>query len=359
MTYLKRITLLVLVVGILVLLASCGTQINNASKENVAIMGQWEDIGQNILQHIPNYEEYNDRLYTGFGNLVVLSNGELFLTLNRDYGMFRSTDTGNSWEKVSDVQVQGRAYGGFSANIDYQNNRFALFMIVSSVDPQSAITLDGGKTWNEITRPTHIVHDGWTWGAVDWTNDNPQVIIGKQHHDMTAMWLSKDAGQSWEKLAFRSRNPGVINDRILVAALGEYGEGIYRSVDQGQTWNQVSDYKITGKVPVKFNNNFYWTSENGVLVTKNEGETWSLLGTNLPGALWGPFFGKDENTILAVCLDGYYKTTNGGKEWQKIAEHLEGFEPDVMHPTASFGWDYNKNILYFSPVGGSLLRYNY
>jgi len=318
---------------------------------------KWEDISQSIFSCIPGYVSDSDKLFNAAGNLTVVpSSGDLYLTLNRNYGVFKSTDAGQHWQKLQGVDVQGRSYGGFSSCIDPQTGRFALFMIVSSVEPKSAFTLDGGKTWKEITRPTNVKHDGWTWGSVDWSVKNPHVIIGKQHHDMTAMWLSKDAGQTWEKLPFQSRNPGVINSHIFVAAKGENGEGIFRSTDQGQTWNQVSDFKVNGKIPVRWNENFYWTSEQGVIVSKDKGATWSLLGSALPGVLWGPFFGKDENTIVVIRNTGFYRTTDSGKNWEKMAILKEGVEFNVLHPTVSYGWDYQRNILYCSPVGGSVYR---
>jgi len=229
-------------------------------------------------------------------------------------------------------------------------------MILSTVHPYSVMTLDQGKNWSAITRPKHIVHDGWTWGSVDWTSDEPKVMIGKQHHNMTGMWLSTDAGQSWEKLPFESRNPGVINENILIATKGENGEGIFRSTDQGKTWNQVSDFRVNGKIPVRWENRYYWTAFEGVIVSEDQGASWNLLGSPLPGALWGPYFGKDDNTLIVVNEVGIYKSTNAGETWNKIANHPETISYDIMHPNVCFGWDYNRNIFYCSPVGGTVYR---
>ncbi len=205
-----------------------------------------------MFASIPGYTPHANRLFTGSGNLVVLpSTGQVFVTLNRDFGMYRTSDQGRTWVKVP-APVQGRAYGSFSANVDPQTDRFAIFLIVSGMEPRSALTLDGGATWSPIERPAGIRHDGWTWGSLDWTSPRPSIIIGKQHHDYTAIWLSRDTGRTWAKLRFGSRNPGVIDANTFVACPGQEGDGIWRSIDQGKTWSQVSDFKVNGKVPVRW-----------------------------------------------------------------------------------------------------------
>ncbi len=328
---------------------------------------QWQELTTNLHKAIPGYRPVPDKLNNGIGNLTVLpATGELFVTMNRDFGMYRSSDAGETWNKVTAAPVQGRAYGGFSSTLDPQTGRFAVFMIVTGgqpgIGPVSALTLDGGKTWQPITKPAQGRHDGWTWGAVDWSLPQPKVIIGKQHHSQVVMWLSRDAGQTWEKLPFLSRNPGIIDANTFVACKGDTGDGIWRSTDQGKTWRQISDVKINGKVPVRWGQNFYWTGEQGVLVSSDQGQTWKLLGCPLAGALWGPFFGAHETAMMVVAKDGFHITADAGKTWRRVANFFSGNPQapgagySVMHCTVSYGWDPHRNFLYCAPVGGSLFR---
>ena len=326
---------------------------------SAGLAAEWENIGARVFQSIPDYTEHREKLFNGVGSLVVVpTTGELYVTLNRAYGMWHSRDQGATWTRVAEARVQGRHYGSFSANLDPQTGRFALFSIVSTVDPQSALTSDAGRTWRAINRPSGAKHDGWTWGSIDWSQTEPQVILGKQHHDYTAMWLSRDAGATWEKLPFASRNPGVIDAKTFVATRGTEGDGIHRSTDAGQNWTRVAEFKVNGKTPVRWDTNFYWTAEPGVIVSRDAGATWSLLGQALPDALWGPFFGRDEDSMLVVSRDGFFRTVNRGTTWTKVADFFAGHigTYDVMHPTVSYGWDAPRGLIYCAPVGGSVWR---
>lgn len=321
----------------------------------------WEDVSSGIFEMLPVQTSHQNRLFRGVGNLITIpGSGELFVTLNGEHGMFRSSDGGQNWARAQ-APVRGRAYGGFSASLDPATGRFAVFMITGPVTPMSAMTTDGGKSWMPITRPTGIRHDGWTWGSADWASRDPQVILGKQHHDLTAFWLSRDRGQTWTKIPFRSRNPGVVDEGVLVATGGAEGNGIFRSEDQGATWTQVSAARIHGKTPVRWGNRMYWTGEDGVIVSEDAGRTWGLLGSSVRGALWGPHFGRKRESMMVVAQDGFYISTDDGVKWRRVAPWFGGgagdaVRYDIMHPTISFGWDEVCGLLYCAPVGGGVYR---
>lgn len=214
-----------------------------------------------------------------------------------------------------------------------------------------------GKVLTEIERPKHQ-HDTWTWGMPAWEQEKPQIILGKEHHAWVVLWLSKDGGAIWEKLDFESRNPGVINSKVFVAG----NDGIYRSVDQGQSWDKVSEYKVTGKTPVRYGVSYYWTTDGGVIVSTDTGKTWSLLGSPLKGALWGPYFGNAQQSMMVVNQTGFYITKDHGNTWKKAADFFPtpgselGGEYNVMHPTNSYGWDEKRNIIYAAILGEDVFR---
>mgnify|MGYP001033596817 CR=1 FL=1 len=315
----------------------------------------WHPITEALFERVHiNPDFYEDPLNRRTGALAVSpATGNLTLVLNGNHPVYLSKDQGESW-KAMDVSTQGRAYGSFSINQDPETARQAIFMIVQKKQlPAQGLIID--KKGHEITQigKPGSNHDGWTWGMPAW--DNPQVILGKEHHAWVVLWLSKDGGQSWTRLDFESRNPGVIDSKTFVAG---NDDGIYFSENQGEKWDRVADFKVTGKTPVRYGQNFYWTTEEGVIISSDQGKSWQLLGEKVPGALWGPYFGRNQSSMMVVNQEGFQVTTDHGENWEKVAAF---FAPphsahdgkyNVMHPTNSYGWDQKRGILYAAGLGG-------
>lgn len=322
---------------------------------------EWENITADLLASIGHTAFTDDSFNRKVGGMQVMPNGDLFLVLNGDHPVYRSRNQGEKWKPLKNARTVGRAYGSFSFNLDVQTSRLAIFMIVQKKHaPAKGLVLSGkGKVLTEIGKPSQD-HDGWTWGMAAWESEGaPPLILGKEHHKWVVMWTSADGGKSWEKLDFKSRNPGVIDARTFVAG---NDDGIYRTADAGANWAKVSDFVVTGKNPVRYGNHFYWTTQQGVIVSKDAGLTWALLGKPLEGALWGPYFGETEQSMMVVNQEGFFITQNAGQEWRKIADFFappdsnrEG-QYDVMHPTNSYGWDEKRGILYAAGLGGDAFR---
>lgn len=328
----------------------------------------WENISDGLYAQLPDYRPVDARLYTGVGGLVVTpADGVLFAIMNRDYGVLRSRDQGATWERLPQAPVRGRVYGGFSIALDAPTGRFVVFTQEANphgINARGGYTLDGGETWTPIERPSvPAKHDGFTWGGLDWTSTAPRVLVAKEHHAWVSVWRSADGGATWEKLPVLSRNVGVLNAETHLVGVDEISAkhgatlspGIHRSADAGSTWQKVSDRVVTGKAPVGWGANAYWTCDEGVLVSRDLGATWSLLGSPLPGALYGPFFGRTENELLVVADSGFHLTRDAGLTWQKVADPIPGHHR-LSDPTVSYGWDPRRGLLYHAEVGGDVYR---
>ena len=339
------------IVGIIMLLVATPTMAQ-----------QWEDISAPLFTQTVSLDTSSDVFNRGMGSILYLpKRDELLAVTNGVNGLFTSQDQGGSWQEVAGAELLGRNYGGFGINYDYDLGRYAIFMIARSSEQSATSLIYAGADQGFIhfNEPADVQHDAWTWGMPDWNQDSIQVILGKQHHAWVKLWLSTDAGQSWELLDFESRNPGVINDSVFVAG---NDDGMYRTTDQGKSWSKINQWQVTGKNPVRYNSDFYWTTTEGLIYSTDLGETWNLLGSELEGALWGPYFGQDQDHILLVNQDGFHTTIDGGKAWNKVAGYFtipdsnRGGEYHVMHPTNSYAWDWKNQIIYAAGLGGRLYR---
>lgn len=151
-----------------------------------------------------------------------------------------------------------------------------------------------------------------------------------------------------------------IDDNPLVYYAGFTGGGVFKTVDGGETWFNISDdYFKTGAVGAFAVSNsdpniiYVGMGEacirgnmqagDGIYKSTNGGKTWTYVGLGQswiigeiiihpenPNTVWvaamGQIFGKDGNKMRGV-----FKTTNGGKTWEKVlykgphvgAVHLE------------------------------------
>jgi hypothetical protein len=46
--------------------------------------------------------------------------------------------------------------------------------------------------------------------------------------------------------------------------------------------------------------------------------TWAIQGKEVECS-FGPYFGKDEMHIVVVGKNGFFQTSNGGREWEQVA----------------------------------------
>jgi len=179
-------------------------------------------------------------------------------------------------------------------------------------------TIDYGHTWTPIfdNQPTGSV------GCIAVATANPNVIYvgsgeGLHRPDLSVgdgIYKSIDAGQTWTHLGLRDGQqiPQIAvdprnADRLLVAVAGHpYGpneeRGIFRSTDGGQTFQKVL-YKDenTGGADVLFdptNSDIAYAS------------------------LWEAREGPWENGSWNGSGGGIFKSTDGGKTWKKLAKGL-------------------------------------
>lgn len=187
------------------------------------------------------------------------------------YGLYKSFNTGNSWQRLS---LPNTSYDTLN---QFDNNSADGTFKISPVDPQNLIVTslngdflsssDGGASWNILTAPQQL--------------SVPYLV---------------------ENLEFDPTN---------AATVYFSANGIWRSTDLGRSWSAIS-----GDLP-----------PNAAV----GGKTLPLLGIhpkadpNNPGTLYLP-------TIANGALISIYKTTNGGVNWSSLSEPAFDVAIDPFNP---------------------------
>lgn len=248
--------------------------------------------------------------------------------------MFKSTDRGDSWKVIS---------------------------------PDLSLSSDPNRTGNGIIAmeesPNHqgLLYAGTSKGAA---------------------WVSKDDGTNWIEISeglptkyIKSFAPSKFKESRVYIAQSAIGEDdlnayIYRSEDFGSTWENINSNIPQAPVNViiedpEYENILYAGTFNGVFVSLNRGDSWHVLGTELPNSFVSDMTIQErENDLIAVThgrgifkidlepLHNYLKNNTEEAEILYISEAILPKGDGSGKP--DFSSYENVSISYYSPSKGKL-----
>ncbi len=299
--------------------------------------GRWTLISQSVTAQVkPGYPGKTA------GVVVDPASGELYMVVP-DQGLWKSTDHGQSFARVDGMVIGGRCETGFALNFDPAGKRLACFMIYGS----SGSTSDGGKTWTAF-KTSHL-----DCGAVDW-EDSGACYLALRHESGGQLCLSADAGQTWKDLDKGFAAVGLFSVKSLIGSRGQ-NRGLVRSTDGGTTWQAVSDVTPVGLVMRTFKGVGYWTTVKGLLVSRDQGQTWAIEGAPVSAVL-GPYWSQDGKRVVVVGYDGFHESTDAGATWQRVCPLPPDFSVRIIGP--NYAWDAKANLFYASSMGKEAFRYD-
>jgi hypothetical protein len=286
------------------------------------------------------------------GVVVDPMSGDVYMIVNRK-GVWKSTDSGKTFARVDGGKVSGRCETSYSLNADPAGGRIACFML----DGKCAWTGDGGKTWTPMTD----VGRNWDYAAVDWSAADVKNIFAGLHESGGQTLTSIDGGKSWKKLfkdqGFdRTGGLGIFDARTLVYT--QKGKGIQRSTDGGATWTKVSDLEPIGRVAVVHKGTAYWLGREGLIVSKNRGETWSVQGKGAGTASIGPMIDpRNDKRFAAAGPKGIVRSDDGGGTWTSVTDALpKGLTMPREGWYSNVAWDPTRDVFYASQMGKATYR---
>lgn len=162
---------------------------------------------------------------------AVSENGQTLLAMTRD-GLYRSTNQGDDWTRVTSVADARVMTPHFSVA---PSNRMVAYLVAVPLNDSDASGLyrtnDGGSQWTRVVGPAARMESV----AVDYRDENVVYVT-----DWTHVFKSVDGGQSWSSTQLAGfLNPIALdpqNSDIVYAG----GTGrIFRSVDAARTWQTI------------------------------------------------------------------------------------------------------------------------
>lgn len=260
---------------------------------------------------------------TGIGVVIALEDGIILAGSSaastfEGTGLYRSSDNGASWIKISDgipedAIVNGISYLGGAVYCAVENQE--LFK-----------STDKGLTW--------IQTEGLS------TNTTSQAMTSNGYlysFGFVNAVRSTDGGNTWEAMS------GISEDHISEAwgcavdskdnlYILPNNKGVYKSSDFGVTWaklsNGLTDMNCRAIYIDSDDNLFVGTWTAGIFVSTDEGESFALKSTGLPTGNSHPKVkrfseNKTTKTIYAsLPFNGIYQTSDMGENWVNGSENL-------------------------------------
>lgn len=245
----------------------------------------------------------------GFIGLIALTNND---------------DSRDSAELLRPVDTFQHAHGLAIDVVDsskvYVATHNGLFMLQNDTDLYQV----GPKTDDYMGFSTHPT-DGDTFYA----SGHPQFggNLGFQK--------TTDGGRTWElvskgvdgpvdfhALAVSRANPDVI--------YGWYMGNLHRSLDGGKEW-KILDTDLEGVIALVSHPNdektVYAATATGIQMSKNHGEDWSVVASNLDGSPVMTFAINPSNPDEWIAFSdslGFVKSSDGGQAWSQLTDGITG-----------------------------------
>jgi photosystem II stability/assembly factor-like uncharacterized protein len=319
---------------------------------------------------------------TWTGSLVVTGQVPYRLVVGSQDGLFASSDGGINWKKealnaplarirgirMSEnypapvyAAVGGSIYTNLEGDLqDWVHGKGLQAETVRSLiadpdNPQVAFagvlllgewsvfsTRDGGRTWQQTSAPSiePIVPDTAAL-ALAKTQDGDSILYAGTIG--CGVFRSMDEGRTWNTLGRercdQTTGSGMPADVYLLAidakdpdwVYAGAGQEIFRSTDGGSTWQRLQtgvDSVMQGMVadPVRAKALYlvagpggFWRTEDGGNTWHQESERW-FSGTELTAICATP--GETGHLIVGASNGGVWTTSNGGRTWRSIREEL-------------------------------------
>jgi len=272
------------------------------------------------------------------------------------YGIQKSTDNGQTWNSI----VSAPTVNAIGISPSY-NSDHTIFVANSDGVYKST---DSGTTWA-------IANSGLIASDIYDIAFSPNYAVDETVYASlmnNGFYKSSDATQTWEKLCsvhFESFviSPNNSTDKTLFAG---GGGGIYKSIDSGLTWNQLtSDFPNHSINSVALSPNYsidktvYAANAygGGVYKSADDGNTWNqvnngLSNTNITSIALSPNYSNDM-TIFAMGNQGFYMSTNGAQLWTQINSGITGTISSV-----AFSPRYVSDSIVFAGGSGGVFKSN-
>lgn len=185
-----------------------------------------------------------------------------------------------------------------------------------------------------------ILCTGWVFGQWEQTNGlyrvqtnclfshGDYIFVGTEG---AGLYRSKDEGFSWELLSQGLPTEFywmemAADSQFIYAGIGTQ---VYKSLDDGLTWSPAASFPtqpFTGIYRLlSFSGKLFAATNKGVYISNDTGDSWKLSNSGLPADLWPGVYDLaaiDDQLYCAISTKGIFRSDDKGATWVDITENL-------------------------------------
>lgn len=275
-------------------------------------------------------------------------------------GVWKTTDGGSNWKNITD-----KYFGGTIGSVAVAPSDESIIYVGEGENTMRGNvaeglggmwrSTDGGRTWNNLglkdgRHITRIIID---------PKDPNIVLVGVMGHlfgpnEERGVYKTTDGGKTWKRTLYANNQTGCSdlvsepgNPSVLYAGMwhvirtpysmesGGDGSGIYKSIDGGDTWKNISSNKgfpkgiwgIVGVAVAPSNTDKIFAlvenANGGLFVSNDAGETWTLQcsDNNIRQRAWyySKVYVDPKNENLVYCPNvEFMRSKDGGKTFASM-----------------------------------------
>ena len=224
-------------------------------------------------------------------------------TSNAGHFIFHSNNSGESWNKISEL----------NGEVDFYSTNFfndGIGFLFGGYYNDGGIaykTTDFGITWRSLP-----VQANWNFRKCFYIS--PEIIVAIAD----SVYITKNGGDSWQTIHVfeNSANFSFISADTIYAT---YGQVAYKSTDGGSTWDSIRSGD-------EYYYNIHFTdSKRGILIgfnqieiTNNGGDTWKTYQHNLERVFRAVCYAGEDTIFIGGTEGVILKSTDRGTTWQTI-----------------------------------------
>ncbi len=208
----------------------------------------------------------------------------------------------DSWVFLSDDLLQVLEIPGTNAQS----------VLVSTKSFNILRTTDDGNSWEKVLTGQNLSENFHTLALI---NDNTIAAVGKD------LYISTDQGSNWDVIALPGTNPKrgfFLDDQNWWVIESAIDGQIYHTTDGGLNWSQVGSETFNFAQSIHFFDTQHGLalSNDGLFQTQNGGTSWTMVK---PFAAARDWYIQDENTFFICRENGVSYTTDAGNSWTEKA----------------------------------------
>jgi len=238
--------------------------------------------------------------------IAINSQDHIFVATEFEAGVLRSLDNGNTWAPINNgLQERGRVNA-------IAFNALGEVFLGDTVDGVFR-SRDNGNNWQQ----TNLGLPGAEYISSFTFTSNGEIFAGT--FGGQGIFRSADQGRTWEQvrndLGYNEIYALFTNSQDHIFA-GTY-TGIYRSTNHGNNWERsaLQDVQVTCFIRGARGYIFAGTGRWGVFRSRDEGQTWEKMSSDLDDIFIHDLAANSRGDVYAVTQSGLYLSTTDAESW--------------------------------------------